>query len=196
VSTLLERLDRLQELYDRSRLVLDVAPGGWALFSKDRSQRYALGRSWSNMLRGSSRIVPPVALFCGLNPSDAGATEPDQTIRKEVGFADRIGCDELIKVNLYPWISTDPEALFTVDATEYDDEVVGALLRIMLPTAAQVLTICAWGGHPRATAARVAAVTRFLPGPLHCFGTTKDGQPKHPCRLAYATPLERWKGIE
>ena len=56
-------------------------------------------------------------------------------------------------------------------------------------------TILCWGSHELVTRERVWAVAPLLPRPFECFGTTKDGQPRHTCRLPYATPIERWKGI-
>lgn len=184
-------IEILDRVIDRQRYDLDLAPCGWALFSSDRGYRYALGRSRQEGIfdEGPGRM----ALFCGLNPSSAGAVDDDQTITKELGFAERLGCRSLVKVNLYPLISMDPAGLEGYEALPEDDALLSALVALLVPLSC--LTVAAWGSHSMATKERVAAVTAFLPGPLHCLGTTKDGSPRHPSRIAYATPLERWKGM-
>jgi hypothetical protein len=192
-----DRLDHIAKMLHRDRFALDIArPHGWALFSADRKKRYALGRAWDRMLGGTSRV----AVLCGLNPSKADAFEPDQTISKEIGFADSWGCDELIKINLYPWISTDPAGLDEPAAaiSGDDDERVAAILRFLIAPTSCSMTVVAWGAHPMATKARVGVMTTLLAelaNPLLCLGTTADGSPRHPSRIAYATPLERWKGM-
>ena len=39
----------------------------------------------------------------------------------------------------------------------------------------------------------VLQIARRIGKPLHCFGTAKDGQPRHTLMLAYDTPLEIWR---
>jgi hypothetical protein len=166
---------------------------GEAIFSKCRRYRYALTRRWAGSLFEEHRVV----IFCGLNPSDAGASDDDQTIRKDRGFAQRIGASAMVKVNLFGWIETQAAALGAArDPIGPDFADVLALVegiahrRDVLTT-----TFLAWGSHPMATRERITAVLPFLPGPYECFGTTADGQPRHTSRIAYVTPRERWKGI-
>jgi hypothetical protein len=54
--------------------------------------------------------------------------------------------------------------------------------------------VVAWGATPLAKN-RVAAVQEIADVhriPLYCLGTTKDGSPRHPSRIGYATPMVRW----
>jgi hypothetical protein len=167
---------------------------GWAIFSDCRRYRYALGRSWQSTLLGEDNKV---LLVCGLNPSTAGANEPDVTITKEVGFATRHGCTSLVKVNLYDLISTDPKGLTSEPWGKLEGPERAAALDVAWEYWSDCfarMTLLAWGAHPLATAPRINSMLRELPGPYWCLGTTANGQPRHTSRLAYATPLELWKG--
>ena len=73
-----------------------------ALFSPCRTFRYRLGRRWSD---GSALA------FVQLNPSTANETADDQTVRRCIHFAQRDGYGGLEGVNLYAYVSTDPEDL-------------------------------------------------------------------------------------
>lgn len=65
--------------------------------------RYWLWRKWSD---GGKRVT-----FVMLNPSTADALMDDPTIRKCVGFAKRLGFDELFVVNLFAYRATEPKEL-------------------------------------------------------------------------------------
>jgi hypothetical protein len=174
---------------------------GCALFSGDRAYRYALTRTWDGELLGPT--TPLLVIFVGLNPSKAGANpvkvaseDSDQTITKEMGFASRMGATAMLKLNLYGIVSTDPRGMATAAdpiGPHFDAAVTHALLRSPSVLEMPRKVVVAWGAHPMATKERIAAVTAFLPGPLHCLGTTKDGAPRHPCRIAYSTPLQKWE---
>lgn len=161
----------------------------WAIFSRFGSHRFALGRDWSGMFDPEPRTL----LSCGLNPSDAGV-EDDTTIRKDVGFASRLGCTRLLKINLFSFIETKSEevkpsnGLLVLPQT---DEVIRAEVAKLDPL--RTLVLAAWGSHPMATAQRIDEVLALLPRPVFCLGTTADGQPRHTSRLAYATPVSIWK---
>lgn len=174
---------------------------GCALFSGDRGYRYALTREWDPIL---GRIEPPLlAIFVGLNPSKAGANpvkiaakDGDMTITKETGFAELMGATALLKLNLYGIVSTDPAGLNAADPVgpDFDAAITHALLRSPRIATMSAKIVVAWGSHPMATPGRISEVMAHLPGQAFCLGTTKDGSPRHPSRIAYATPLERWKG--
>lgn len=52
--------------------------------------------------------------------------------------------------------------------------------------------VLAWGNHG-AHLSRDQEVLSLLEGhDLYCLGLTKSGQPKHPVRLTYDTPLQRF----
>lgn len=163
----------------------------WATFSLFKTHRYALGRDWSTAFDPEPRTLVAV----GINPSKAGVDD-DQTIRKEIGFAKRLGCVRLVKFNLYGLISTDAKASYLLehpDPVGSSDQVIRDEVENL--DVLRVVVLAAWGSHPMATRERIAAVTALLPVPLMCLGTCADGQPRHPSRIAYATPLVPWKGL-
>jgi hypothetical protein len=172
-----------------TRRLASVDGRSWAIFSVFKAHRYALGRDWS----GAFDTEPRILFSIGLNPSLAGIDD-DQTIRKDVGFAKRLLCTRLVKVNLYGWIltaSTDLEGIPARSVVgEQNDEAIAAEVAKLNPD--RTLFLAAWGSHPMATHERIAAVRALLTGPLHCLGTTADGSPRHTSRIAYSTPLEGW----
>lgn len=74
-------------------------------------------------------------------------------------------------------------------------------LTLWQPGCASVLdatfAIAAWGGHESVTAERVEHAGELLRGrEVLCLGRTKSGAPRHPSRLAYATPFETfWEAV-
>lgn len=170
-----------------SLAILDEGPDGWASFSPCRRYRYALGRRFGDLYRHGT------ALVCGLNPSKAGAYDPDQTIRKEVGFAKLWGCDSLIKINLFDLIETYSKNLAPTELVGPGRAEAFELVRKRLSQASRVVTVVAWGSHSLVTDEAIAAVADMLPKPWRCLGTTRDGSPRHPSRLAYQTPLVDWR---
>lgn len=169
------------------------APASSAKLSSCGLYRYELRRRW-----GSGR---PMA-FIGLNPSTADATEDDPTIRRCVGFAKREGCDELVMLNLYAARETDPIELTHVvfgsrrvrhSACGPDNNHAIAAVLVELQNRNGVL-VAAWGATDAALHRDRVEVVRKLVGavPLMCFGTTKDGSPRHPLYLRGDAPLVNW----
>ena len=162
-----------------------------ATFSPCRKYRYDLRRRWD---RG------PLMACIGLNPSTASEHDDDPTIRRVAGFAKREGCGGIVMLNLFALRSTDPKAL--LDGRRVRDDAVGpdnnhaiqaALVDVAVFTGGVV--VAAWGNtHARLTTERVRVVRQLIgEWPVMCFGTTKDGAPKHPLRLASDTPLVPWR---
>ena len=141
--------------------------------------RYALTRRW-----GSG----PSALFIMLNPSTAGASVDDPTIRRCIAFAKREGCGGFQVENLYGFRATNPEHMFS-----QGDAAIGETDRFILLAAANVSgpLICAWGADKRAKQ-RAQHVTAHLKAcgatPL-CLGRTKDGSPRHPLYVKGDAPI-------
>lgn len=151
-----------------------------AVISDDGLYRYILERRWDE---------GEAALFVMLNPSTADAEKDDATIRRCVGFARRWGYGALLVGNLYAYRATDPSELDVVEdpiGRENNDYLWHLIRR------AGVI-VAAWGANPN----RGKYVNRersILWGPLSerafCFGTTKDGHPRHPLRIRADTPLQ------
>ena len=130
-----------------------------------------------------------------LNPSTADALKDDATIRRCIHYAKREGCERLDVVNLFALRSTDPKALYS------HPEPVGIFNDKQIFAAAEVASkiILAWGAHGglRGRGNQVLALLRTVrPAPtLWYFGATKEGEPRHPLRLANDAPLYTyWQG--
>lgn len=125
-----------------------------------------------------------------LNPSTADATHDDPTIRRCIGFAKTAGAEGLRVVNFFALRSTDPDALANAD------DPVGPMNDEYILTAARESdrTVAAWSAHPFAS--RRAGVgydmLRKVDGLLECWGTTKDGHPRHPLYVRSSIRLQPW----
>lgn len=155
---------------------LDGAVHASATFSPDpaKTHRYVLTRTWGSGTRTG---------WLMLNPSTADALDDDQTIGRCTSYSRSWGAGGLVVVNLFALRSTDPAALRTHPdpvGTDNDQAILSQL------TEDQVcIVVAAWGAHPFA-AARARHVTDMLSARrirLRCLGVTRDGHPRHPCRL-------------
>lgn len=143
-----------------------------ALISDCGAYRYWLSRP--KEIKHPDRCA---ALFVMLNPSTAGASEDDPTVRRCRGFARRWGCNGVVVGNLYALRSTNPKALWTAsDPVGPDNDIW--LLRLARDHGN---VVCAWGAS--AKPGRVSAVVKSMRGAgarLFCLGQTKNGSPRHP----------------
>ena len=158
-----------------------------AVISDCGTYRYALWRTWDPSL--------PVAVFVMLNPSTADADQDDPTIRRCVGFAKRWRCGSLRVVNLFAYRATDPAELRQegVDIVGPDNGFHVALA--LSPDAfGGGPRVAAWGAQPKHVLSRCSLRhERMSPQiPFQCLGTTKDGNPRHPLMVPYATELRPW----
>jgi hypothetical protein len=148
-----------------------------AHFSECRKYRYRLDRHVEGV-EGNK-----MCLFVMLNPSTADEVENDATIRRCIDFCRRWGYAQLRVVNLFAYCSTDPSVLKTVD------DPIGWENDGIIRTSSKIasLTVVAWGAHG-GLKNRAEKVFPLLEKPM-CLGTTKEGYPKHPVRLAANTEL-------
>jgi hypothetical protein len=146
-----------------------------AHFSRCGCYRYALMR----------RIGPGerVILFIGLNPSTADTTQDDPTIRRFVGFARRMCYDVVWVANLFAWRATDPTQLKRVSNPVGPRN--GIWLHKLVKTADTL--VAAWGNGAALSNRPTEVLQRF--GPMHCFGQTALGHPRHPLYLPGTTSL-------
>lgn len=157
-----------------------------AVLSACGTYRYRLWRRWSDIL--------PTAIFIMLNPSTADAEEDDPTIRKCIGFAQRMSCGGLVVLNLFAYRATDPDACRRATdrrGPENDEHLRSALA---MASASNLPVVAAWGNAkwaaPRAKTVRQMAAEKRVP--LLCLDRNKNGSPKHPLYIAYPgrlTPL-------
>ena len=123
----------------------------------------------------------------GLNPSTATESVLDPTIRRCVQFANDWGFGGLYMLNIFAWRATDPR-----DMKSADDPIGPAndeYLRTVAGQCAQVLA--AWGSHGQFVE-RSDQVKQLLNRPLHCLGTTKTNQPRHPLYIPADRKPELW----
>ncbi len=160
---------------------------------------------------GGDRTHVPLVII-GKNPSVATATKPDNTITKEIGFAQRLGFGRLVKANMHGW--REKEAALMWKAQKAGKDIVGAENAILLKNALwqawsfDGMVLVAWGkgcAPDRVTALRemvdelLESMTKawhwhhpdFVP--LWCLRTNNDGSPEHPLYIPYATAPVPWK---
>lgn len=167
-----------------------MSTGNWAEISPDGIYRYALHREW----------VPggPTLGWIMLNPSTADAVINDPTIIKIMHVSEREGYGAAWVANLFAYRSPSPAALREAAADGHPGhDATGPFtdmwLRTMLAAVPEV--VLAWGangGKPWARTRRdeVLAMIAEYPVTVACLGRNGNGEPRHPCRLANATPLE------
>lgn len=135
-----------------------------------------------------------VAALIGVNPSTADATVDDPTIRRDIGFARRHSWRKIIKANKFAYRATDVRAL-----RQADDPVgpgCDTHLRQVFQEA-DILIAC-WGPmsklprHLRERWRDVVAMADEAGKQLKCFGTAKDGHPRHTLMLPYSAKLVEW----
>jgi hypothetical protein len=162
-----------------------MIPGvtGAADISECGTYRYWLTRTWG---------PGPVVCFVMLNPSTADADEDDPTLTRCRCVARGEGYDGLRVVNLFALRSPSPRVLLyhPEPAGPGNDQAVIDAVK----SAAGV--IVAWGANaslPKLRARRNEVLPLLAEVPLGCFGMTRDGEPRHPVRLALRTPIVPWE---
>jgi hypothetical protein len=137
-----------------------------AIFSCDRSHRYALFRDWNS---GLSKVM-----FVALNPSTADEFKDDPTIRRCIGYAKDWGFSGLIVTNLFAYRATKPEDL------KKSNDPIGVDNDLWLKRLAEEvdLIIGAWGNHGTFMNRNIEVEKLFMN--IHCLGLNKTGCPVHP----------------
>ena len=125
---------------------------------------------------------PRLCNFLMLNPSIADEDVVDPTVAKCKQFAHIWGYDGLIVTNLFAFVSTDPQGLYSNRdiVGEYNDEAI--------QTAAQEaeVTVCAWGTHGSHHRRANYVLDTLLKGfDLFALEINNDGSPKHPLYVSY-----------
>ena len=125
-----------------------------------------------------------------LNPSTATEVQNDPTVERCERRARTLGFGAFRVCNIFAWRDTDPRAMRRAAdpvGPENDAAIVAAC-----HWADRI--VCAWGTHgahlDRGPA--VEALMRATGRPLFHLGLSKDGHPKHPLYIAYATAPEPW----
>lgn len=158
-----------------------------AIISDCGLYRYRLER---HALSGAGSVA-----WIMVNPSTADGVSDDATIRKVIGFSERMGAGWAVVGNKFAYRATDVRELKTArdPVGPENDTHLAAIMR----EAATV--IVAWGPlaklppHLRRRWHAVARLADANGCRLMCLGTAQDGHPRHPLMLAYDTPLTEWK---
>ena len=158
--------------YSATRSNAELSPCG--------KYRWWLSRSWKH--GGNGRTM----CFVMLNPSTADGRVDDPTIRRCIGFAQREGVSGLVVRNLFALRATKPRELLT----SLHDPTGGTRGDLELGTAVMAhVVVVAWGSKVPFGRDKVA-LGMFRGFELHCLGTTKNGNPRHPLYVRTDQPLD------
>lgn len=165
------------------KTALTAGLNGDAAFSQCGRYRRIL-RRWTGEIFPERHI-----LLCGMNPSTASGEHNDPTITREWGFTVREGYSAFVKVNISDYRATHPKELMKPGIVPVSPENLGVILNAAAE--ADKVVMC-FGRVNRAledAARQTVAALRDAGIFMWCFGTNKDGSPKHPLYLASDTPL-------
>ncbi len=147
------------------------------IFSKCKTHRYTLTRTWNNEL--------PTLVYICLNPSNANEIDNDQTINKCISIAKSNNFGSICVVNLFSFIATNPIELLNVEL-RVDDVQVDYIQKIIH----KYNNFClAWGNVVCNKNIKNIAMDRidFILNLLqendkniYCIKRNKSLQPKHP----------------
>jgi len=154
-----------------------------ALFSDNKEFRYWLLRRWNPAMRLMAVI--------GCNPSTADETINDPTIRKIMGFAERLDYGGVLMLNVGAYRATDPRDWKSARDPFGPGNSVEHL-QVYLGRWEPSLVIAAWGKPCMASQRgrhRAEAIKKMILG-MKCLGRNSDGSPRHPLMLPYTTQLE------
>lgn len=140
-----------------------------AKISQDKKYWYQLWRIWDNKL--------PTIAFIGLNPSYADEEVNDPTINWCIEFTKKWGYGGFYMINLFAFISTDPDKLSKqdnpvgLDNDNHIREIASKVEKV----------ICAWGNYG-IIQNRNIQVLNLIKEP-YCIKINLSGQPAHPLYL-------------
>lgn len=163
---------------DRDETLFGVSGTAW--FSADRAYRYLLTRCWNDAGQQMTWIM--------LNPSKAGAAEPDPTCTRTVGFTRREGFGGLRILNLHALVATDPAEL-----RAHPDPVGPDNDAFLDEYADAPVVVAAWGVHGGRRGRDVARRLAVAGVRLWCLGMTEAGDPRHPLYLPATAQLRLWE---
>lgn len=135
-----------------------------------------------------------VFAYFGVNPSTADHEVDDHTVKKWIGFTLRNGGRKFIVGNVFSYRDKNVKALANAEAC------IGAEHNFYINQIIQeadVLVPC-WGDAKKVPLALRGELNLLMQvliesgKPVLHFGRTVGGDPLHPLKLAYATPLVAW----
>lgn len=147
--------------------------------NEDNKHRFALGN-----------LSDKTLFVFGLNPSTADDKEPDQTIKKIMGFAEKNGYTSFVMLNLYPQRTKNPDEL---DESP-DENIISENERIISDLVSKqknLNILLAWGDNVFIRGYLIDCLKKIyqlLPSEVNWWrigDLTQKGQPRHPSRIAY-----------
>lgn len=154
-------------------------------FSLCKQYRYTLHRQLPATLLGNPTTKVAAVLA---NPSVADEAVNDPTVARFIKFVSRLDCCDLVLLNCFALISTDPDALMK------HTDPIGPLNDYYIKRAAGWADkiVVAWGtlGIINGRNLEVLRILKRFEGKLLCLGRTQDGHPRHPLYLRSSTPFE------
>ena len=124
-----------------------------------------------------------------MNPSTATGVLDDPTIRREIGFTQRLGLRRYVKTNVMDYRATDPSGLTAPGVVPCSDENLPTILKAV--EAASII-ILAYGNLPKLLSPYALQVVMVLRGKgkeLWTLGKNRSGSPKHPLYVRGDAPL-------
>lgn len=128
--------------------------------------RYQLWRQWD---KDKDFIT-----FIGLNPSTATADKDDATIRRVIRFAASWGYGGAYMVNLFAFVSTDPNALLVDQRFKIGSKNDWAIADAVQRSARVIFS---WGSFD--VQGRDQQIIEKYPN-AYCLTINQDGTPRHP----------------
>ena len=169
-----------------------------AEISIDGVYRYSLIREWWSSPKEKIKWI----CFCGLNPSIADEKIDDPTIGREIGFAQSLGANALIKVNIYAYRATDPKKLINfinengllMAYGKKNTEAIKNAVKLARSNTGKGV-YAAWGDIPKNIKPSKFIINLFGK-PLMCLGTSINNSPRHPLYLPKIACPQEWKNID
>lgn len=156
-----------------------------AFFSDDRVFRCWLLRRWNTGLNLMAVI--------GCNPSTADENKNDPTIRRVIGFAERLGYGGVLMLNVGAFRATNPKhwkaARDPFGPGNSIDHLHGYLFKWQ-----PRIVVAAWGKpcvSSQRGMMRAESIKKNILG-MKCWGRNSDGSPRHPLMLPYSCELEEF----
>lgn len=171
----------------------DLLDDRHAAFSPCRTWRYELWRTWNPLGRQLVMIM--------LNPSTADELTNDPTIERCERRARRHGFGGLRVFNIFAFRATDPDDMKGAadPVGPQNDEYIESAFKLakmhaMLRQEPSYLFCAGWGVHGSYLGRdhQVQGLAQEHGIQLHCLGTTKEGQPRHPLYVGYDVPFQTW----
>ncbi|MBL6643988.1 MAG: DUF1643 domain-containing protein [Flavobacteriaceae bacterium] len=135
-------------------------------------RRYQLWRLWDKQ--------KPLLLYILLNPSHANEKTNDRTVLKLIGFSKRNGYGGFYLGNIQTFISPKPAAL--KENSIVREKINLEHLKAMKNKCEKV--VLGWGN-----ASEKPTWINEISAVNYCFGTNKNGSPKHPLYLRFDTKI-------